>query len=291
MAKRKTSQETFYGALILAFAFLLRLGSFRQYWHPKGYWIWHHIETDERIYQALVEQVNGNFWNYTMQGTELLPKLNPGVYDHPLFTHPPVFIYLSWFLEKVLHLPFPLVPVLQSLGTILCARWIALKLYKDEKTALWAMFLLTICPLSWFVSQKYWMESLLALTVSLQFLALLWALEKNDGKRFLLAGLAIALAYLTKFSAIFALPGVALLYVLRRGKNSKVSEVLLLTLPIVLLGGGWSLFALWKNGVVTTHIVDWDFAKFPFMQQVLARPWYYYFQTLVEFSPVYLLAF
>ena len=52
-----------------------------------------HAELDERIYWQLAENL-AQKGQYSLQGTELLGTLPPGIFNHPLFHHPPLFATL-----------------------------------------------------------------------------------------------------------------------------------------------------------------------------------------------------
>lgn len=289
--RQATREQVVTAALLLA-ALLARLTTFRLIPLADGTWVPNHLETDELIYRHLVAQISESFWNYSLQGTSILPGLLQEIYDKPYFLHPPLFVYSSWLLEKLLFIPYQLVPVLHSLATVLCARAIAKHLYPgDESARIWAMVLLVTCPLGWFLSQKYWIDGLQALTAMLSFLALLVALEKGRLWRFLLAGLAAALGFLAKYLAVVAFPALVALYFLKRGRNWSAREIAALALPTALLGGAWVAFSLWANGSLVPTPLRWDPAAYPYMARINALPWYRYLMDLAIFTPAYLLAF
>src|SRR5215471_8066464 len=71
--------------LILLATFLLRL--------PAVFHAHRELETDERIYLTLAEQV----WHrgpssYTLRGSPILAELPLDIYDKPVFHHPPAYI-------------------------------------------------------------------------------------------------------------------------------------------------------------------------------------------------------
>jgi 4-amino-4-deoxy-L-arabinose transferase-like glycosyltransferase len=258
---------------------------------PNGEWIYNHIETDERIYRALVGQVKQDFFRYSLQGTVLLPYLPAKLYDFPYFLqHPPLFVYLSWLLETYLFLAYPLVVVLESLITIWLTYRLGKLIYRDEKTAFGAALLLAVCPLGWFLSQKFWIDTQLVMMTTLAFLATLLAARRGTNRAFLCAGLALAAALLTKYTAIFSLPALLLIFVAEK-RRMRALEAALLALPSLLLVGGWLALIYSVDGRLASEVIEWDPHKYPYMAQVLRRPWYFYFLFVLSFCPVYLFAF
>jgi hypothetical protein len=134
---------------------------------------YNHIETDEIIFETLIRSVRENFNNYSLQDQPILSAINlpRENYDHPLFIHPPFFVYASSFLHYNGGIPLPLIPVLFQAGTFLCISWLVSACHSSSmdfskllRVSLRAAWLFLICPLSWFCSQKVWIDNALMFT-------------------------------------------------------------------------------------------------------------------------------
>ena len=96
--------------------------------------------------------------------------LAPDNYDYPLFHHPPGFVVVAVAFGRM-DLPWPAVPVLLSLLTTLATVALARRLALPSSSQLWAGVMHLCCPLSWWASQKFWLDNALALAVCLCFVA------------------------------------------------------------------------------------------------------------------------
>jgi 4-amino-4-deoxy-L-arabinose transferase-like glycosyltransferase len=153
------------------------------------------------VFKTLVDQVSKNFFNYSLQGTAILPQLNQQNYDLPIFFHPPAFVYTALLFS---FLPLPLVPVLINLGTIALVFFIGRRLYADDR-ALWAAFLAAVCPVTWFISQKIWIDNMLILTATASVAAAIWAADNRRPWAYAIAGAVFGLALLSKVTAVLIL--------------------------------------------------------------------------------------
>jgi hypothetical protein len=115
---------------IVAMALLSRAGTYRVQ-VAGGFAEYHHQETDERVFEALVQAVDNNWWDYSLVGPTLdgsggggrdvVAKLglSPENYGDPLFIHPPLFVYSSMLLRRYLGLSLPSVSLAFHLGVLL----------------------------------------------------------------------------------------------------------------------------------------------------------------------------
>jgi 4-amino-4-deoxy-L-arabinose transferase-like glycosyltransferase len=252
-----------------------------------------HIENDEVIYQALADRVSQNPLDYTLRKTPILWELPYMNYDTPLFHRPPLFVYLLAATRKVLGRERGVVlSLLPAVLTILLLFVITRELY-DEKQALIAAAIMSGCPLLLFCSSRVTMDALLVFFTTLTVLVFLAALKRESKPLFLLSGLALGLAALTKEPGMFIVfPCLFLL--LRNGWEKKKAVFLALFLGSALLAV--SPWYAWFFSVYHTLIPWWariypeNIRMFSFIKTVVERPWYFYLLNITLCAPVYLFA-
>jgi 4-amino-4-deoxy-L-arabinose transferase-like glycosyltransferase len=249
-----------------------------------------HGETDERVFTTLVGQVRAHPLHYTLRGTPILRQLDAQNYDKPIFFHPPAFVFLCAALNRI-GIPLRLVPVLLDLATIACLYLLTLRLY-GEREALWAAGLLALCPITWFVSQHIWIDAMLVFAVTLALLAADRAGRKATAGSYAVAGAAFALAFLSKATAVLALPAMialALRHDPRWWSPRKLGAAAAAAAPPCLL---WMAalriaYGQWLPSAFPTAAM---MQQYPFVAQVVARPWHFYLSSLLLFAPVFMLA-
>lgn len=249
-----------------------------------------HGEADERVFSTLVAQVRGHPLRYTLRGTAILAKLDPGNYDKPIFFHPPAFVYVGAALTS-LGVPLALVPVLLDLAAVACVYLLGLRLY-GEREALWAALLFATCPATWFVSQHVWIDSMLVFAVSLALLAADRAGEKATPGAYALAGAAFALAFLSKTTGALVLPAMIALAARRdpaafaprklgAAAAAAAAPCLAWIATLRIANGQWL-----PSAFPTPEMMQ----RYPFVASIVARPWHYYASSLLLFAPVFALA-
>lgn len=92
-------------------------------------------------------------------------------YGDSLFIHPPIFVFLSAALSAIFSIPLPLCSVVYAAGTLLSIPFIILHSGLIEKQQqmsliLWSVVVYSFCPISMFVSQKFWIDNCLTLMVT-----------------------------------------------------------------------------------------------------------------------------
>jgi hypothetical protein len=288
-------------AAILLLSLIPRLATLRKIVVPPNQVIYNHIEGDELIYQALIREVKKDFFHYSLQGTPelagkvpLLYRLDQEFYNYPIFTHAPAFVYTARLLSFV---PLPLIPVGMNLLTIVLVFCIGSSLY-DEERGLWAAFLAAACPVTWFVSQKIWIDNMLIMTTTASIAVHLWAAERKDAAAYALSGACFSLAFLSKVTGcLVVLPLLAITWQRdAEGWSSRKAAAFLA--PVLILCGGWELAVKLANGTWLPGFPDSaqtaariDLARrSPFVALTLARSWPYYLTCLAALSPVYVFA-
>ena len=248
-----------------------------------------HQENDEIIYTTLAQSLITR-GEYSLQGTEILSKLSPTIYDHPLFNHPPLF--------PALLTPFVLLSdinhavLISWLGHILAIIGVGLIIQhasrhsKDPPRVTDMVFWLpllavTADPLLLFVSRKLWIEGILCGLFTFSA-ALLIIAEDSKWRRTLLfsVGITLGLAALAKISVLALLP--VYLYAMHlffRKRGVFVSSCLWLLLPVAALTAPWFVAFYMKCGVFLPDWINpdpWSMDRFPLMKEWANRPWYFY---------------
>lgn len=156
---------------------------------------YNHRETDEVIFQSLIQQVQSDWRDYTLLGKPLQQQLRLAEenYNHGLFIHPPLFVYTSAALNKWLWpaLPLPLHAVLFQVIALVATGAVCWHVIAPSSSAdarglgsnsnsadcsssaegrisccVWAMILIMCCPIAAFCSQKIWIDNALLMGVS-----------------------------------------------------------------------------------------------------------------------------
>jgi 4-amino-4-deoxy-L-arabinose transferase-like glycosyltransferase len=261
-----------------------------------------HGEDDEVIYVMLTAN-----WlqtgNYSIQGTEIVPKLSQYMYNRPLFHHPPLY--------PILLAPFLL---LQTLGAAVIIGWFGhvlailavalvgrrLLARGDPEFSAWSpCFVLPLVgvavdPLLVFTTRKLWidplMSGLLAMAVVLVYLA---ADTRRRKLCYLIGGLCLALAALCKLTAC-AFTAIILLVIFMNEKDWKQRGIatFLAGLPGLCLVLPWLIVFYQQYGTIYPYWVNDDpaaIAANPFVQNVLDRGYFFFFYRLPLLQPLALI--
>ena len=261
-------------------------------------------EPDEQIYWQLAEKL-ATGQAYNLQGTEILPQLAPGMYDHELFHHPPLF--------PALLVPFVLFGSPQSaillpwLGHLLCLvalaligrRIVARAAPRAEATdaVLWLPLLgVALDPVLTFVARKLWIDAvlvgLLALAIACLYLA---RDDERPGRLWLAGGILFGLAALAKLTALLVAPAAA--YLVWTGSTHGRARWQALALsagPVLLMVGAWLLVFYAQFGVFNPPWIKPDayaLQHFPMLRLAVQRPALYFVRELLFIYPLLLIAF
>lgn len=253
-----------------------------------------HIENDEVIYQVLADKVSNDFFDYSVRGTYIFSQLPKSIYDQPLFHHPPVFIYSISLIKIIFGSKWEvLLPILAAVFTCLVVFLIGRELY-GETTGLLAAFFFAICPINMHASTKIWMDSLLALLCALTVYLALRAVKKEALAWYILSGISLGLAILTKYIALGIVP-VLLYTIFKNGLSKKIlAGFSILGIAAILISAPW--FMLFYK---TFHaFLPWwarqtaeSIQMFPFMKMAVERPVYFYLANTIMVAPIYLFGF
>jgi len=261
-----------------------------------------HDEVDEEIYWQLTSG-----WlktgHYTLRGTEVLKSVSPGIYDHPLFHHPPLFsVLLAPFVKAEDRRAAAALPWAGHLLAIGAVAWIVRRVALARSTpptpfslaAIVPIFGIALDPILVFLSRRLWMDSLLAgfaaLAVALAFEAV--SSERRRSALFAFSGLALAAGALLKLVALLALLPVALLIILRvEERKERLRALALVAAPIALLVGPWLVVFFREYGTIYPSWIAPDadsLARFPFVRATVERPFFYYLKELALAQPLVL---
>ena len=178
-------------AMAFAGFLVLRLGTFRILSidpdSAAAYVIYNHRETDERIFEALVDSVSAKIWAYSLHDHPIVASLRLATenYRDRLFIHPPFFVYSSAILRRLFKLPLPgyallcqlltlsLLPVLvySVSGQMASDKPLSRFQQMTSGTALWAIAIFSSCPIAAFCSQKIWIDNALMFASALTVVA------------------------------------------------------------------------------------------------------------------------
>eukprot|EP01039_Chlorochromonas_danica_P010131 gene10131-11213_t len=277
---------------------------------------YNHRETDEQIYEALLDGVMKRWDDYTLQGKDILSRLHLPAenYDFAVFIHPPAFIYLTAGLLRLWPtLPLPLVPVLYQLVAFLCLPWLVREVVWGTSlerhymtVSLKAMLLVAVCPTTLFCSQKFWLDNSLlmnmSLSVAVHMACCRWTVTRSlqnisfAALPMALSGLVFGgLALNTKITALAALPFFLLWIIRRFGKIfswQSIGSILIFLLSATAGHAPW----LWLYHRYTGRWLPsaWPSEEmiqtFPFLAQAVSRPWHHYLLLLFTLHPIYMVA-
>jgi len=190
-----------------------------------------YLEIDERIYIALVEQLDAGR-GYTLQGHPIMdePWIDRAQYDHPLFYHPPGGIALFWLAHGLAgDEGFALVQVASFavfFGSLMLLGWAVLTEGPAAaaagratelgagglSAALGSLAVLAACtPIMAHVAGRLWLDGpLLAFSTAGAAVFLLSTRARSTALA-CVAGVLLGYASLIKVTALLVLPGVAAL--------------------------------------------------------------------------------
>jgi 4-amino-4-deoxy-L-arabinose transferase-like glycosyltransferase len=255
-------------------------------------------ETDELIYWQLSKNLLRT-GEYSLRGTEILPSLSPGMYDRPLFHHPPLYPVL---LTPFVALDSPRYAVVVSwLGHVLCILAAAIVVrhaaarsqgrFSPLAILLWLPIVgVGADPVLTFVARKLWIDGILAGLIAISA-ALLLVADDGRFRRLLLlsSGVLLGLAALAKLSALALIPVYLWAVFLKYGRSRKAWEAVLLLSPACLLILPWLIVFYVKCGVILPSWVKpdaWLIEHNAFVKTLVNRSWYYYFLKTTILLPL-----
>jgi 4-amino-4-deoxy-L-arabinose transferase-like glycosyltransferase len=278
--------------LLLLFCALLKLPTLTFY----------HDEADEQVYWQLANRLL-TVGQYNLQGTEILKRLSPDIYDRPVFNHPPLFpiLLIPFVYWKIQYLAI----VVPWLGHLLCVMAVALmcrRMARDffpgmdqGQFIFWLPALgMALDPFLLFLSRRLWMDSLLAGLCAASIAFFFCARYSERRTWYLIAGgVFFGLAGLTKMPALALAPILLLLILTPEVRpRSTLRDLCFGCLPAVILLLPWFIIFYRTYGVFLpswTRPDAWTIQRYPFIWATLRRSPFYYALKLATIVPVIVL--
>ncbi|MEO6324739.1 MAG: phospholipid carrier-dependent glycosyltransferase [Thermoanaerobaculia bacterium] len=258
-----------------------------------------HTEPDEQVYWQLA----GNLVNtgrYSLQGTEVLKTLSPGMYDKPLFHHPPLFPFLLVpFVMADAHQAAVMVPWLGHFLAIVAVGLLgfALRREGDDEVApflprYWIPIVaIALDPILLFLSRRLWMDSLLAGFGGMAAALFLLGLRRKRMGWLAAGGVFLGLATMTKLTGVLLAPVLFLLVFFElKEKRERQQAILWGFVPFTLIVAPWFGVFLARYGVLIPGWINpdaWSLQHYPFLRAIANRPALYYFFQLTVVQPVF----
>ncbi len=214
----------------------------------------------------------------------------PEIYDRPMFFHPPVYVYaLSLFRWALASVGGPLLSILTHAAAVVLVALLG-RHWADETVGILAASILAIDPVSWLCGSHLWIDGLLQLNTLVAVCAVVWAVGSSGLTRYAIAGVALGLAGLTKYTAVLALPAIVAVALLASERPTwrqiavYTSAAAVVILPWLILsriyGGAW----LAQHDGPTPWLIEHD----PYVRMTVNRPPHFFVTGLVLVAPIYL---
>lgn len=275
-----------------------------------GAYLWAHKgeprETDEQKYMILCRKLSTNPETYTLLNSSLLPPGGPAriaadVNGVPLFYHPPLMpIVLRGFYElcpedscEGANSKYIAVPILLHLLT-LCLLWFYWGAARSQAQRAWPVVIYALSPLATMIATQVWIDSLLAFNMLLGMTLYHRACKQRSHAAFALAGLALGLAMVSKFTGVLLLPVLFFYHLHTQGKDKQSwARLGTASLTMALVALPWFVLFWQTYGML---LPDWIKPsaemqrKFPFVAMMVERSPFFYLQVLGALMPVALFA-
>jgi len=238
-------------SVIVILAFFLR---------KKGFENGGRYSFDEALYVFMAMEMrydisHYNAINYCLQYPPQRQQTFPPYLWKKLFKHPPMYCYLILASYKI-HNEFwkqdedpkkqaVMVSIIMGIIGIIAVFLIGKKVFGTAEGILAALFL-TIDPVHWICSQKMWMETTVTTFILLSALFYIYSYRKKDGDWlfFLLSGLSIGCAALTKYPAGISLFIIFLYTALTRSYLLKYPKWYIIPISMFLILAHWIMWNL-----------------------------------------------
>ncbi len=242
-------------------------------------------EADEVVFRTLADRLGEH--RYDLLGSYILTRLDPHVYQRPLFHHPPLFAWALHLTGKTMAVPF-----LSNLLTLALVWWIGARLL-DVSRARVAAVLYALCPVAFLCASRQWTDGLMTLWVTAAVAAMVWALDRPADGWLALPGTFLGLACLTKMPAVVAMAPLIALWI-RARRPFRPLAVAAFALPVFVLVTPW-LATVWHYygslGLAESRIPDSSIPPGSFLDTARHRPFWFYFGGLLMVAPVHVLSY
>ena len=288
-----------------------------------------HIEPDELIYAYLACRLSESPMHYDLQGaltgeeaqryvdliagSELAPKvsgpveilyfppdqfgerkprLDPTIYDRPIFHHPPAYAWLLSWMHRIVGVRYGVLLSAFFHGLAVLFTALLARTWCNNRVGFIAGLILATESVSWVNAERIWIDAMLQALVAASLFAAIWAARRGTLTAHVVAGLVFAAATLTKLPGCLIAPAVYLVWRGAKepvGQRNQVAYLLAGCTPVCL----WLLVSARIDGALLrfTMPTDWMIENFPYMARVVERSPLYYFVALLFASPVLYVAF
>lgn len=308
--KQSIEHNVSFVMIILLFV-LLRLGTFRINYDNTTY---QHNETDEKIFETLVDRVSTDIYAYRLSNTDIERyRLSRDNYNDGIFIHPPMYVYLSMLLIKYGKLSFAAVSVMYHFVTLVTIPIIVSQLnvsqqqkqhqYTDSVSSL-AMLLYSICPIALFCSQKYWIDNCLVMTVTVATAVHMLLINRSMSSSSIVvmlysftSGITYCLLVLyTKVTGLAILPCLLVYTCLQyrssnRTSNTIIAAVIAMILGVIVAYAPWCYLYYYYAGRLLPN--SWPSQSMKagnaFIMKMVNKPCYTYVKVIATIAPIYLI--
>jgi len=258
--------------IFLIFSFLIRV--IFLFYHPMRGW-------DETVYLNLAHDLSNNPLLYSLKNSgwnDFIP------YNNTLYSWPnigfrapiiPYFFSFFYFFDLAFLIPY-IIPLFATLSIYLI--YILGKELFDKRVGLYSAIFFSLIPINIYTSEKIWADSFVLFFIILIFINFWKGYEKGNIKNKVLFGLFMALAVLTRYTALWVVP-VFLLYFLIRDKSFKFLRDKYLWYAIgvfFLIMIPWFIYGFNYYGNIFGGFIH-GFKAASYWGGV--QPWYYFFEN------------
>jgi len=253
-------------------------------WHPTEFHRF--LEQDEKIYVALVEQLNAGK-GYTLQGHPILKELVGEQYGYELFFHPPGAVALFYVFEHLFgERGFALVQVFSYVVFFWSLMWLGSILIRplDDVAAITLAILGSITPIMAFVMGRFWLDGPIIAFSTLAAAMFLTGVVRDRWSLIVTGGAVLGYAILIKLTSVLIVPALLVLAWALRPRETWRQYA---TWAAVLVGIAFLVqvpWELWQWHVVGSPFPSWagkpasrlvQSNQFVYFQTVVRGPWAY----------------
>jgi hypothetical protein len=250
-------------------------------------------------------------------------------YDMPVLTTPPLFSYALMFSYRIFgpeegfvipynrwtpdngvytlrqyagkHLYAFIVPLFFSLMLVILVFMLSEHLFGYEP-ALWAAFLMVVCPTDIMASQKIWADDMTAVFAVLSLLAFLKAQKHNNIFLSIISGVSAGLGATTKATGGFIVFVIVLYYIWSKKNEIFTRRIFRVAFDkhlLIFLAAGFVTALPWYGFVITrTYGLPWHLRE-PgliakdaiWFTELRVRPWFIYLVNIPMQTPLFFLGY
>ena len=246
------------------------------------------LEQDEKIYIALVEQIDAGH-GYTLQGHPILsePWIVAEQYGRSLFFHPPGGVALFWLAHRVAgERGYPLIQVVSFAVFFWSLMWLGTVVVRPFSfvTAIALALLGAFTPLMAHVAGRFWLDGPLLACATLASAVFLAGVIKGRWPIAALGGAVLGFASLIKLTAFLIVPGVIALAWAVSPREARRTLILCAVVFVGVAAVVQAPWEIWQWRVFGSPLPEWAGRPAPRLVQtneyvnfltVVRTPWMY----------------